>query len=280
MPNSPKGIFLGLTTIDLQYLVASHPKPNSKNKALEHEVSIGGPAINAAATFVHLGGKAQTYSVVGQHPFTNYIQAECHKYQLNLLDLAPNHPHLPTLAAVWTSQENGDRSIITNRRTEPQLTIPQFEHTDIILVDGFHMEAAIHLARWGRAEGIPVVMDGGSWKAGTDELLNYVDMAICSNDFRLPDPHQNVFEYFRSKGVKSMAITNGSNPIIYQTPEESGEILPQKMDAVDTLGAGDVFHGAFCFYYANKPNFKTCLRQAAIIAGRSCAFIGAKKWME
>jgi sugar/nucleoside kinase (ribokinase family) len=47
---------------------------------------------------------------------------------------------------------------------------------------------------------------------------------------------------------------------------------------VDTLGAGDVLHGAFCHYFALEPDFEGALRQASEIATRSCQTLGTRAW--
>ncbi len=46
------------------------------------------------------------------------------------------------------------------------------------------------------------------------------------------------------------------------------------------LGAGDIFRGAFCFYYANGHNFTNSLQRASMIAGASCQWFGTRKWMK
>ena len=157
-----KGIFLGLTTIDVQYILPEFPKSNQKYKTSEYVLTIGGPAMNAAATFVHLGGNVDMYSVVGTHPMSSWVREQYLECGIMLFDLSPEHPHLPTIASVITESKSGDRSIITNKRAEAELLLNQAEKewspdADIILVDGFHIEGAIRLAIFGRKHHIPVV---------------------------------------------------------------------------------------------------------------------------
>ncbi|MDJ0536213.1 MAG: PfkB family carbohydrate kinase [Xenococcaceae cyanobacterium MO_207.B15] len=49
------------------------------------------------------------------------------------------------------------------------------------------------------------------------------------------------------------------------------------MKAVDTLGAGDIFHGAFCNYILQE-DFPTALFLAAQMASKSCQFFGTRSW--
>jgi sugar/nucleoside kinase (ribokinase family) len=126
-----------------------------------------------------------------------------------------------------------------------------------------------------------VVFDGGSWKPGTDQLLNFVDIAICSADFFPPGctSEDTVIQNLLSAGVRQIAITHGANPVRFVGSPHSGLIEVPQVDAVDTAGAGDIFHGAFCFHIANGSSFVEALREAAGIAAASCQFHGTREWM-
>ncbi|MFK7921878.1 MAG: PfkB family carbohydrate kinase [Bacteroidia bacterium] len=279
MPTS--GLFLGLSTLDLQYRLPHYPAPNSKHKVAETEISLGGPAANAAATFAYLGGKSTFCTVLGDHALSSFFQDQFRAYQLAAVDMSPQSPHLPTLASVMTSADNGERTIVTNIRHESPLDlslIPTDPRPDIILLDGFHMEAAIFLARWGTQKQIPVVLDGGSWKAGMDELLGYVDIAICSADFQVSGG-LDIFRYLAERGLSAIAQSRGGESIVAEHGSQRSAIAVPQIDVVDTLGAGDVLHGAFCWYYAQNKNFEASLAQAAKIASESCRYFGAKTWM-
>jgi sugar/nucleoside kinase (ribokinase family) len=86
-------------------------------------------------------------------------------------------------------------------------------------------------------------------------------------------------------GVLNMAITRGNKPISYQSGDRDGEIPVPQVNAVDTLGAGDIFHGAFCYYLVNseianlEQKFTNGLARAAAIAADSCRFFGTRQWM-
>ena len=279
---STSGLFLGLTTLDLQYRLPHYPAPNSKHKVAETEISLGGPAANAAATFAFLGGKSSFCTVLGEHALTSFFAEQFRAYQVEAIDLSPASPHLPTLASVLTSADNGDRTIVTNIRQAAKLEldrIPKDQSWDIILVDGFHMEAAIELARWGRWKQIPVVLDGGSWKEGMEELLSYIDIAICSADFQVASGEE-LFRYIAERGVTAIAQSRGGKEILSMQGEKRSAIAVPQVEVVDTLGAGDVLHGAFCWYYAQGGDFEDALRRAAEVASESCRYFGAKTWMK
>jgi sugar/nucleoside kinase (ribokinase family) len=60
---------------------------------------------------------------------------------------------------------------------------------------------------------------------------------------------------------------------------KTGTINVPTIEAVDTLGAGDIFHGAFC-HYILQETFTDALKQAANIAANSCQFFGTRRWMQ
>jgi sugar/nucleoside kinase (ribokinase family) len=115
-----------------------------------------------------------------------------------------------------------------------------------------------------------------------ERLLPCVDVAICSEQFRVLDgsDEEGILAYLAHRGVRSRAITRGERPIIYTTAEGSGEIAVGPVKVVDTLGAGDILHGAFCFYAAKGSPFVAALQQASLVATQSCQTFGTRAWME
>ncbi len=75
-------------------------------------------------------------------------------------------------------------------------------------------------------------------------------------------------------------INNGEMPIEYISENKRDKLeVTQIETSVDTLGAGDIFHGAFC-HYILQENFKNALTAAAKIASYSCQFFGTRQWMQ
>ena len=130
--------------------------------------------------------------------------------------------------------------------------------------------------------GITTVLDGGSWKPGLSELLPYIDIAICSSDFHPPQIQSsyNLISDLLSRGVSKVAITRGEKSILFSEGEGRFEVAVSETNIVDSLGAGDFFHGAFCYYYANQANFEKALKEASIIASFSCNFHGTRSWLK
>lgn len=285
-----KGLFTGMATIDLQYLVDAYPPQNRKVNARRFALAAGGPATNAAVAFAHLGGRSTLCAAVGDHPFATFMHQELTGLGVEVRDLAPASPILPPCSSILTTAADGQRTVIayaasSNTAAEEAAADIIVADFDILLLDGFQLPVARRLAAQARAAGIPVVLDGGSWKPGLEALLEWVDIAICSADFRPPGDEndhsaQALFDYLYARGVHQAAITRGEKPILFYDTQQIGEISVPPVPVVDTLGAGDIFHGAFCYYYAARPNFTHALSQAAQVAATSCTSFGTRSWMD
>ena len=272
--------------MDLQFLVREYPESNTKTKAEKKGIYAGGPATNAAIGFSYAGGMAQLYAAIGIHPFREFIINDVQNAGVEIIDLIPDKMNEPVFATVITSKNSGDRTIFSYHPTiQPaieNINGNPLEIPEIALFDGFYIKPAIHLAGKLKANNVPVVFDGGSWKKGMEEFLPLVDIAICSHDFYPPgtSTKKDVIKYLENKNISKIAITRGDQPVLFKSPEHSGEIYVEDTDVQDTLGAGDFFHGAFCCYYAHGDTFVEALRKAAEVATESCKSFGTRTWLK
>lgn len=280
------GVFVGLSTIDLMYRVADFPVANTKTAAYSQQVSVGGPATNAAIAFTLLGGKATIVSAIGRHPLTSLFRDEFKKLAIDSIDLSPEFGDIPAFSSAAVDDE-GRRSVISANAARiqiPPVVIDQHicKTANVVLVDGHAMSACQAWANAAYILGKPVVMDAGSWKEGTEELLKFVHTAICSADFRAPGcaSESELAKYLQSRGVVNVAITHGGDPVRFFTESKTGEIPVPVVAAVDTMGAGDIFHGAFCYFTSTGCGFEESLVRAAEIASDSCCYRGTREWKD
>ena len=280
------GIFVGLATVDVVYGVDEFPSANSKVAARSQDVFVGGPATNASIAFGHLGGRPTLVTVVGRHALTGVIMEEFERYSIQLIDLNPGFDKAPVISSISVNR-SGERNIISANATRvnalpAQVDEAALEQASLVLVDGHYMQACQVWSRAARARGIRVVLDGGSWKDGTLELLKSVDTAICSADFMPPGclTEADVLQYLKDCGVTNIAITKGAEPVRFVSHATSGIVPVPQVKQVDTMGAGDIFHGAFCYYASIGGGFVEALGEAARVAAESCRFHGTRAWMK
>lgn len=276
------GVFVGRSTLDIVYGCARFPEPDGKVDAEVAYVTGGGPALNAAVAFSALGGRARLCSLVGQGMFADRARADLEDHGVELEDVAAGEADvLPVSSVILTGPS---RAIVNQPLPQASAALgPErlerllAARPDVVLSDGHLPELALPVLRRAREAGVPTVLDGGSWKPWTAELLPWIDVAIVSSRFAPPGA-EDVLAFMR-RSAAAAAVTNGPGPVRWSAADASGEILPHLTVAVDTLGAGDIFHGAFCHAYAKSRDFSASLAAAAAVASRSCVFWGPRRWM-
>lgn len=292
------GLFVGLVTLDLIYLTTALPNPNQKLVALDYTIAAGGPATNAAIAFRYLTSSSSTNSslntsrlmgVIGCHPVSRFILSELQTYQIESIDLQPDSAEPLPASSILVTQATGERAVISINATLTQATpdqIPPDVLADVavVLIDGHQMAVSQAIAQQAQAASIPVVIDGGSWKPEFEAVLRHATYAICSAHFSPPDCQtaNEIFNYLAALGIPNIAITQGEQPILFRQSSEaghrSGEIAVPTILPIDTVGAGDFFHGAFC-HFIQQFDFPEALYRSAQVASLSCQSFGTRKWM-
>ncbi|MFJ9150513.1 PfkB family carbohydrate kinase [Streptomyces sp. NPDC102270] len=288
----PEGLFVGLCTVDVVQLVDHVPGSDEKLTSHQQVVAAGGPAANAAVTFSHLGGAAGLLTGIGSHPLGVAVATELRNLGVRVRDLAADSAEPPAVSSILVTESTGDRAVASTNATGFRLTPPDdlkalVAACDIAEFDGHHMELATATARTARAAGRRTVLDGGSWKPGTEELLPSIDVAVCSADFRPPGTNTpaDVLRFLTEHGVQWSAVSRGGRPIEWVGPEGAGTVDVPAVRVADTLGAGDVLHGALTYHLADQGKvtpyaFVEALRAAAGVASRACASFGTRAWLQ
>ncbi|MDO5711876.1 MAG: PfkB family carbohydrate kinase [Micrococcales bacterium] len=168
--------------------------------------------------------------------------------------------------------------------------------------------------RWGRGRpcgrrhgprAVPVVLDAGRWKPPMAGLIPGCTDVVCSADFRLDGnlAGDDLLRELIARGAALAAVCDGPLPIRWRTgnPSSDGQVLVPVLErAVDTLGAGDILHGAYAWARAVQPDpvgqptnadadahqvqmpaatAHRCLRFAATVASLSCLHRGTRGWL-
>ncbi|MEM8722275.1 MAG: sugar kinase [Cyanobacteria bacterium P01_G01_bin.39] len=280
-----RGLFVGLVTLDLLYKSDRSLAKNKKIVAQDYLTVGGGPATNAAVAFSYLGNRSKLITVLGKHPVTQLIRNDLTHYDLEIVDLIPDKSDPPAVSSIIVDTTTGERGVVSLNAIKYQadnLIDPDLlADIDLVLIDGHQLETSLAIAKMVQSKRIPIVMDGGSWKPNLEIVLPFVDYAICSANFYPPQCKNSdqVFDFLLNQGIDQIAITQGEQPIKYLISGTKSTLPVPSIKAVDTLGAGDIFHGAFC-HYILESDFATALTLAAQVASKSCQFFGTRSWMK
>lgn len=278
-----KGLFIGLTTLDIQYFVNEHPVANTKIKADAPVVAAGGPAANAAIAYAIMGEEAHFLTHIGQNHFSFFLNSDMQKHGVKVIDASKGYTFEPVIASVVTNVSNSHRTIITHHPSGGELNDSELQGIQVadyafVFTDGFFPETAVPFLRKAKEKNVPVIFDGGSWKAHMPEILPFVDIGIFSDNFNPPNckNYHAIFEYLQQIGIKYAAISRGNEAIL----TSDTEIPVEQVKAIDSLGAGDILHGSFCHYFLQHNNFEKALSQAAETATFSTLFKGTREWIQ
>lgn len=291
----PRVLTTGLTTLDIVQLVERLPLPNEKVGALDFVIAAGGPAANAAVAASRCGSATTLVTALPVHPLTAQVTGDLQACGVDVLIADDSGDGPPATAAIMVTRSTGDRAVVSPtggamaaRQTPSDLDVGVILHgADALLIDGYHRHLAIPLAEAARASGIPVVLDAGSWKPYSPEVLAHVDVAVVSDDFAPPGTEgeaEAVMASLESFGVERTVITRGGSSVLYRTPVSAGEVEVPAVDVADTLGAGDFFHGAFTHRIAElgleDERIYDDIAWAATVAGASLGSFGTRAWLD
>jgi len=155
---------------------------------------------------------------------------------------------------------------------------------DLLLVDGFHIDAALQAADWMRAAGKTVVMDGsktdGRPPAHRCELVEHVDILICGSGFvqgltGLVDPIA-ACRAALDLGPRMIVQTLGEQGSVTVTRDKTFGTPAFDVEVVDTTGAGDVFHGAYLVGLERGWPPERIARFATAVSALKCTRLGGR----
>ncbi|MFW7413418.1 PfkB family carbohydrate kinase [Demequina sp. SO4-18] len=287
---TPHALFTGLCTLDVIQSVDRVPAANEKVAALDMLIAAGGPATNAAVAMAHLGGAATLVTRLPRHPLADIIRADLAECGVALL-AEDGGTEPPVTASIMVTRATGDRAVVSPSSgaaglESPACALPSLDGIGAVLVDGYHPRTAIAAAKAARASGIPVLMDAGSLKPHTADVARETDLVIASADLSTPQGSRepdDVFAWLASLGVERAVITRGAGDVLWRAPGASGTVAVERTDVIDTLGAGDFFHGAMTARVAEQGLDDARLAEDLAWASRamapSLASFGTRAWL-
>ena len=289
----------GVAVLDVQQTVDRLPEPDEKLVATDLLVASGGPAANAAVTAAALGVSARLVTRIGASPLGTLISADLAALGVEVIDRA-GPLEQAAVSTVLVTRGTGQRAVVSVDNSRHSSASAQdgpgatdwapalVEGVDVVLVDGHHLDLAVPVAAAAHAAGVPVLLDGGSWKPGLERLLPHVDIALVSAVFQVPadgggasGSAADVLGSVATLGPSVVARSRGSLPIEVLTGAGRAELFVPQVEVVDTLGAGDVLHGALSAWLAVRgtDDILDGLAWAARVAADSCTAAGARGWL-
>jgi len=188
-------------------------------------------------------------------------------------------------AVILVDGPSGERTLLWHRsaalRIAPgDLDRARVESARALLLDAGDPEAAAWAAGIARNAGIPVILDADHYRPELAPLLSRVDFPLVSqgfaDSFSGSGSIRETLRMLSGCGARLAAVTLGGRGTIAASGEDVIEVPAFAVDARDTIGAGDVFHGAFAWGLLEGWGAARVLRAANAAAAMNCRFPGAQ----
>jgi len=274
---------LGIAPVDILMQLKDYPEAGGKADALRTTIQGGGPIPTAMVTLARLGKKPALLAVVGDDIFGKFAVDELTNEKVDTsLVITKKKPS--AFAVGWVEKKSGRRSIVLDLNIEispGDIKLKDLPYVRAVHLDGRYLPACLKLARWAKRKKIPVIMDIGSIRNDVSELLPQVNHLICAEEYALPFTRQkhikDAIKKLRTKCPGTVVVTSGTKGSL-GFDNESGYIRQRayKIKAVDTTGAGDVYHGAYIFGFLNGWSLKKRMEIASAAAAIKCTRPGGR----
>lgn len=282
---APRILCIGMPVRDLTFQVRGLPARGFKVGAERFQEIAGGNALNSAIAIAKLGGSATICGPMGDAGETSsrYIFDEMAKLGIETQDIV-HMPGLVTPISAIMIDPSGERTIITFR--DPRLwkvhlpdTNRLLDDCDAILTENRCAEFCTELCAEARRRGIPVIVDVDHVMSMREGLLTASSHLIFSSEAlqATADVADDAAALHKLAKVTSsfLAGTRGPQGTIWLDPNGALQETPAfPVHTVDTLGAGDVFHGAFALAVTEQQSIPDALRFASATAALKCTRFG------
>ncbi len=264
-------------------MVDGYPDEDTKNEVVEFTIQGGGPVATALAALGRLGVRTIFMGVVSDDPAGDEIKRGLAEEGVDTRGLKVKKGGTSQVAFIVVNRKTATRTIFWKRPTCGELTPRDIRTSlikgkDFLLIDGLMVDASMEALRIARDHGVPIMLDGGRLRPGMMELARMCDYVVCSEEFarEAGGTPEMAIKRLRSRDTKAVTVTLGRRGSVtwygggfFRTPAF-------KVDAVDTTGAGDVFHGGYIYGLLRGWDMERTVRFASAFAALKCRRLGGR----
>ena len=277
---------VGLNATDTLLIVPHFPAYAGKVPFVEELLSPGGQVASAMVACARLGLRTKYIGAVGDDE-RGRIQIESLKGTgINLDDVKIRHGCGNQSAYIIIDRSTGERTVLWRRddclKIRPEeISEEMIACARLLHIDGHDTPAVARAAQIARHHGIPVTIDVDTIYHGFDQVLPNVDYLVASSEFPAAwtgesDPFKALESIQGKYGMKVAAMTLGAHGALALEAGQFHYAPAFVVNCVDTTGAGDVFHGAFCYAVLQGMGIGDALEFSNAMAAVNCTALGAR----
>jgi sulfofructose kinase len=277
---------VGLNATDTLLVVPHFPAYAGKAPFTQEILSPGGQVASAMVTCASLGLKTKYIGTVGDDERGRIQMESLETSGIDLEHVQVRAGCANQSAYIIIDQTTGERTVLWRRddclRIAPsEITPEQITCAKLLHIDGHDTAAVEQAARIAREAGMPVTVDVDTIYHGFDRVLPHVDYLIASSEFPVQwtnqtDPFKALETIQQEYKMRVAAMTLGAHGALAL---ENGKFVYAPafvVNCADTTGAGDVFHGAFCYAVLQRMPMREALDFSNAMAALNCMAIGAR----
>jgi len=247
---------IGLATYDFTLEVRQYPEVNTKHTATRWAERGGGPVPTAIRTLAALGGRTALVTTMGDDFMGRTILEDIRSFGVEpsgiRLDAAADTLH----SHILVEQGTGRRTVVQHTGQLPEIRPSQVPETLLrdtrtVTLDSRPTPEIIELVRQARDQGARIMLDAGSVHQSTEALLPLVDYPVVSAAFAEEYFGQTDYEQacrsLIAGGATLAGVTLGAEGSVLGREGKTVHVPAFQVDAADTTGAGDMYHGALLF---------------------------------
>jgi sulfofructose kinase len=282
----PRILCAGIIVLDEVFRVDEFPQPDGKVQAREFFVVNGGCAANAAVAIARLGGRASLAGPMGgpagEDENGDRVLKALAREEVDCSACQRIDGLATALSAIFMNAR-GDRTIVTYRDERIATAAPHdperaVSGVDAVLADNRYPEFVRPICEVARQHNLPVVLDGDRPTLEDDPLFRIASHVVFSweclrETTGVADLGEGLLR-IADKTDAFLAVSNGPDDIVYLNRGKLHRLPVFNVTAVDTLGAGDAFHGGFVMALAEGRSEVEAMRFGAAVAGIKCTRIG------
>lgn len=284
---TPRAILCaGIIVLDEVFLVEHFPQPDGKVNALAYFSVNGGCAANAAVAIARLGGAVSLCGPLGgpagDDANGDRVLAALARERVDCSNCVRVAGCATPLSAIFIDA-SGDRMITTYRddriaSAEPPDPAGLVASADAVLADNRFPDFVQPICMAARERGLTVVLDADKPTEMADPLLRIATHVVFSSEsLRATAGTDDLATALFRVGDATeafLAVTDGSKDVLWRNGNALRRSPAYPVTAVDTLGAGDVFHGGFALALAEGRDLGFAMRFASAAAAIKCSRLG------
>jgi ribokinase len=281
----PEIIGVGLAVLDHLMIVPEFPSREGVISSTQYEVHGGGMVSTALVAAARLGGSTEFWGRVGDDEYGETIIKELKQYGVGTNQIYVVANGRTGVCFVLVKAGTGERSFVIHRQKNlhvdlKTLNLERIKKAKVLLIDASWPEAAHKAAHFAKAHGVPVICDVHDPTQPSLDLLALSDYAVVPRhlaDVLAPKgDYASALHDLKSRGVKVPIITLGKDGCTYLFQGRVYKHPSFPVKVLDTTGAGDCFHGAFCFGLSRNLELPQSVTFASAVAALSTTKLGGR----